>query len=378
MKLLLLKDKLKEGLDVTKRACTKSLSLPILENILLSTEKNFLKLTSTDLEIAINWWSLAKVEKEGKIVVPSHVFYNFVNLLPSKKVSLEKKDLTLNVQCENYNTQIKGLNPEDFPIIPHIKEAEKISLENRLFCQGLEQVVGIASPSTTRPEISGVYLIFEKNFVKMVATDSFRLAEKTFYYKAPSNLQHQYKLIIPQKAARELVNIFGGGLGEGLNIYLSPNQICFEQIMPESAPHPHIQFLSRLIEGEYPDYQEIIPKKYETQIIIQKNEFLNQVKTASLFSGKINEIKLKVSPKKKRVIVFSQSPDLGEYQSFFPAKITGKEIEISFNYRFLIDGLLNIKSPEVVFELTGVEGPGMLKPLGDETYFYIVMPIKSS
>jgi len=189
MKLLLLKDKLKEGLDVTKRACTKSLSLPILENILLSTEKNFLKLTSTDLEIAINWWSLAKVEKEGKIVVPSHVFYNFVNLLPSKKVSLEKKDLTLNVQCENYSTQIKGLNPEDFPIIPHIKEAEKISLENRLFCQGLEQVVGIASPSTTRPEISGVYLIFEKNFVKMVATDSFRLAEKTFYYKAPSNLQ---------------------------------------------------------------------------------------------------------------------------------------------------------------------------------------------
>lgn len=378
MKILLLKEKLKEGLNITKRACVKSLSLPILENILLESEGNFLKLTSTDLEIAINWWTLAKVEKEGKIVIPAQIVSNFVHLLPPKKISLEVTDLVLNLECENYRTQIKGLNPNDFPLIPQIKEAEKISFQNNLFCQGLEQVVSICSPSTTRPEISGIFLIFEKDLVKMVATDSFRLAEKKFYFKNPLNLQQQYKLIIPQKAAQELINIFGGDLEEELNIYLSPNQICFEKIMPETTSHPYIRLLSRLIEGEYPDYQEIIPKKYETQLIVQKNEFLNQVKTASLFSGKINEIKLKVSPKEKKVIVSSQTPDLGEYQSFFPAKISGKEIEISFNHKFLIDGLTNIKTPEVIFELTGIEGPGVLKPLGDETYFYIVMPIKSS
>jgi DNA polymerase-3 subunit beta len=133
-----------------------------------------------------------------------------------------------------------------------------------------------------------------------------------------------------------------------------------------------------LIEGEYPDYQAILPQKFTTQIILNKDEFLNQLRAASLFASKINEIKLKTDAKKGVVEIFSQNPDLGEYQSKIFAKIKGKEIEISFNFRFLIDGLLNIETPEISFELNGPEEAAVLKGVEDQSYLYLVMPIKPS
>jgi DNA polymerase-3 subunit beta len=375
MKVTLLKEKLNEGLKVVERIIGKSLTLPILNNILISTEKNFLNLKATDLEIGINWWSFAKIEEEGKIVVPTRLLSDFINLLPEKQIELEKKDLILKISCDNYQTQIKGFLPEDFPIIPKIQETDTVLVDINSFCQGLEQVVGLATSSTTRPEISGVYFLFQKDLIIMAATDSFRLGEKKIFSETPLT-QKEYSFILPQKTARELINIFGEKNGQ-LKIYFSPNQIMFEILMPET-PHPQIQLVSRLIEGEFPNYQEIIPKKYETQIITSKNEFLNQIKLASLFSGKINEVKFTVNPKNQTIEIFSQNPETGEYKSSLPGKIKGQEITISFNWRFIIDGLLNIKSPEVIFELNGEDGPGVLKPEGDQSYIYIVMPIKAS
>jgi DNA polymerase-3 subunit beta len=376
MKLTILQEKLREGLKVVTRASFKSLSLPILNNILLQAEKNFINLSATDLEIGIKWWSLSKIEKEGKMAIPTQIFSNFINSLPNKKVDLEMDKLDLNIECENYKTQLKGYSAEDFPIIPQITEGEVISIDSDVFCQGLNQVVGIASPSNTRPEISGIYMVFENNNIKMVATDSFRLGEKILSIEKV-NLRQPYSLILPQKAAKEIVNIFGEKKEE-LKIYLTPNQILFETLMSEVSSHPQIHLISRLIEGEYPNYQEIIPDKHKVQFVVNKEEFLNQIKTASIFSGKVNEIKLKVDPESQKVTVFSKSPDLGEYTSFFSAKVEGKEITTSFNYRFLLDGLLNIKSSQIIFELSGEEGPGVLRPVGDKTYLYIVMPIKAN
>ena len=378
MKLIILQEKLKEGIGIVERVSIKSITLSILNNVLLKAEKNFLNLITTDLEIGIKWWSLAKVEKEGALTVPTKVISNFINFLPNKQIFLELKDLVLNIDCENYQTKIKGQSADDFPIIPQITEGEFISINGQSFCQSLNTIVDIPIPSTTKPEISGIYFVFQKDSIKMAATDSFRLGEKTFFLggQAFSSLSKEYTFILPQKAAREIVNIFGGKEGE-LRIYFSPNQVLFELPMAET-PHPQIQLISRLIEGEYPNYEAIIPKKSETQVSFQRNEFLNQIKSASLFSGKINEVKLKIDPKKERVELFSQNPDLGEYHSYLPGRIKGKELEISFNHRFLADGLLNIKSPEVVFELTGSEGPAVLKPAGDQTYLYVVMPIKAS
>lgn len=374
MKLIILKEKLKEGVATVERISQKILTLPILQNILFETEKNFLKLSATNLESGIIWWGLAKVEKEGRICVPTRFFSSFLSLLPLKPITLAASNLILNLECENYQTKIKGASPDEFPIIPQTKDGESISINCFKFCQALNQILNIPSPSMTRPEISGVFFSFQNDLIKLVATDSFRLAEKKLFLK--NTLSKEYSLILPQPTAREVVNIFGEKEGD-LKIYLSPNQIFFEYMMSE-VDHPQIQFTSKLIEGEYPNYQEIIPKKYNTKLILQKEEFLNQVKTASLFSGKINEIKLKITPKNKKIEILSQNPDLGEYQSELTGKIEGKEVTASFNHRFLIDGISGIKHKEIIFELTDEEGPAVLKPADGEDYLYIIMPIKST
>lgn len=376
MKIIILLEKLKQGLNIIERIPTKSLSLPILNNVLFSVEKNFLNLSATDLEIGVKWWNLVKTEKEGKIVVPIKVISNILNFLPEKPISLEIKDLILEVECENYKIQVKGFNPEDFPIIPTITEGETVLIKSRDFCQSLNQVVNIASYSTARPEISGIFFLFQKNLIIMTATDSFRLGERKFYLEKPSNLSKDYSFILPQRAAREIINIFGESEND-LKIYFSTNQIMFESYLSETS-HPQTQLISRLIDGEYPNYQEIIPKKYDTKIILPKNEFINQVKLASLFSGKMSEIKLKIDPKQNKIDFFSQNPDLGEYYSVLNGKIEGKPCEISFNHRFLIEGLLNIKSQEVILELSDSEKPGVIRPKDDPNYLYLVMPIKAS
>jgi DNA polymerase-3 subunit beta len=208
----------------------------------------------------------------------------------------------------------------------------------------------------------------------MVATDSFRLAEKTIALE--NKTQKESSFILPQKPAREIINIFGEKERK-LKIYFSPSQTLFEFPMEETS-HPQIQIISRLIEGEYPNYQEIIPQKFKTHITLKKDEFLNQIKTTSLFSGKINEIKFSIDPKRKEIEVSAQNPDIGESKSALRAKIEGAPMEISFNHKFLIEGLLNIKSSEVIFDLSKEEGPCMLKPVGDKSYIYVVMPIKGT
>jgi len=376
MKLTIPQEKLKQGLNITERVSSRSLTLPILNNILISTEKSFLNLSATDLEIGINWWVLSKVDKQGKITIPSRLLSSFVNLLPQENVEIEAKNNNLSIKCKNYKTEVKGLNAEEFPIIPKITDGESISIDNSVFCRDLNQVADIPVPSTARPEISGVYFSFQKNMITIAATDSFRLGEKKIYLKTDSSLKKEYSLILPQKAVKEIVNILGEKEGE-LKIYFSSNQIIFEYPM-EETPHPQIQIVSRLIEGDYPNYKEIIPNKYTTQLILDKNEFLNQVKTASLFSGKINEVKIKVNPKDNKIDVLSQSSDIGNYESSISGKVKGDAVEISFNHRFLLDGLASIKSSEIIFELNGDSGPGVLRPVDDETYLYVVMPIKAS
>ncbi|MDO8639482.1 MAG: DNA polymerase III subunit beta [bacterium] len=381
MKFIILKNKLKEGVNIVERISGKSLSLPILNNILLSVEKNFLNLVSTDLEIGINWWTLVKTEKEGKIAIPNKILSSFINYLPEKPITLETNNLVLNVECENYKTTIKGFNPEEFPIVPKVDKTESVSLQSKLFCQSLSQVVDIAGYFSNKPEISGVYFSFQENILTMTATDSFRLGEKKITFDSSlKKISQDHSFILPQKAAREIINIFGEKEGD-IIFYFSPNQVLFETPLADQPSHPEIQLMSRLIEGEYPNYQEIIPKKYETRIILPRNDLINQIKTASLFSGKANEVKLKIDPTKNRVDFLSQNSELGEHQSFLIGKVEGAPCEISFNYKFLLDGLLNAtssqsKNPEIILELVNAEKPGIIKSQGDDSYLYLIMPIK--
>lgn len=375
MKLVVLQEKLKEGLGIIERASGKSLSLPVLNNTLIRAEKSLLCLMATDLELGIKWWTLAKIEKGGEVVVPTRLLSSIVSLLPDKQINIEEKEGSLLVECLNFKNQIKGFSSEDFPIIPEVSGERFAEINSSSFCQGLSQVVDFATPSQARPEISGIFLSFQEGLVRMASTDSFRLGEKTLTLEKIVPSHEGISFIIPQKTAREVVNVFAEKPGK-LKIYFSPNQALFECQMAET-PRPQIQLSSRLIEGEYPVYQEIIPKKYETQITLSRSYFLNQVKIASLFGGKTNEIRFKINSKKEEIEIFSQSPDLGQHQSFLGGKVKGQAVEASFNYRFLSDGLLTIKSSEVLFELNGEDGPAVLRPVGDQSYLYVVMPIKT-
>ena len=374
MKVEILKENLKNGLSIVEKIVGRNLTLPILDNVLITTEDSFLSLSATDLETAIKLWILTKIVKKGSVVVPAKFLSSFISLLPNEKITLEEKRQGLSVECKSFKNQIQGFNPEEFPLIPEFKDLECIEIDNRKFCQGLSQIVEVASPSQSRPEISGIYFIFSKNNIKIVATDSFRLAEKSITLDEP--VKRDISFILPQKPAREIINILGDKDGR-VKIYFSPNQTMFEFPMKE-APHPQVQIISRLIEGEYPNYEEIIPRKFRTQVVIKRDEFLSQIKAASLFSGKLNEVKIRVNPEIKEVEISAHDPEIGEGQSSIPAKLEGDLMEASFNYKFLTDGLLNIKSSEVMFDMSKEDGPCVLRPVGDASYIYVVMPIKAT
>ncbi len=373
MKLEILKENLKSGLSVVEKNIGKNLSLPILDNVLINTEDSFLNLISTDLETVIRLWILTKVIKKGKAVIPVKFLSNFISSLPDEKIAIEVKGQNLHIECQNFKTQIQGYDPEEFPIIPEFKELEVLEIDNKRFCQGISQVVNIAYQSTTRPEISGIYFSFSKNTVTIAATDSFRLAEKNIILENSVNKERSF--ILPQKSAREIISILEDKEGL-LKIYFSENQVLCEFPLKE-IKHPQIQITSRLVEGDYPNYKDIIPNKFQTNIVLKKDEFLNQIKIASLFSNRNNEVKISVNPKNKQVEIFAQNPSVGQNKSNLLAKIEGDPAEISFNYKFLIDGLSNIKSSEVIFAISKEDGPCILKPMADTSYIYVVMPIKS-
>lgn len=388
MKIIILKEKLLKGLSFLTRISSKNITLPILNNILIESEKNFLTTTVTDLEVAIKHWAFAKTEKQGKVAVASDVFFNTTRFLPDKKPIIITSDGdNMVIESDNFKTKINGLPVNDFPVIPVVKKDVFFTISATSFCSALSCVCENASLSNIRPEISGVFVSINNKEAKVVATDSFRLGEKTISFTKPLNLKKEYSFILPQKTVKEIISIFSDQNKERetekqLNIYIDSNQVLIESLMEEEKKNsiPEIHIVSRLVEGEYPEYKEIIPQKHDTQVVVNKDAFLSQIKVASLFSGKTNEVKIKIDPKKESINIFSQNPDLGEHNSSSVAKIKGSAQEVSFNAKFLLDGLLKIKSPDVVFEITKKNndfGPGVLRPLNDSNYIYVLMPLKT-
>ncbi len=373
MNITVLQNKLKEGLGVVGRISSKSTNLPVLKNILLKAEDNFLNLSSTDLEIGIRWWSLVKITKKGGITVPFSSFSNFINLLPDKKINLSSKGDSVTIDCEDYETQINGINEKEFPIFPQIKERGRVSIKSDILCEGFSQIIDVPSLSRVKPEISGVFVSLGKKEVKLVATDSYRLAERKILFKKEN--KKDFSFIIPQKTAREFINIFKE-VSKDVDIVFGDNQILFKVNMDE-FDHPYIELTSKIIEGNYPDYESIIPDDFKTQIILKKEELLNKIKAASVFTGKVNEVNLSIDCEKGEMEIKSSNSDLGTYKSKIEGRAEGEKVDISFNYRFLLDGLNNIKSSEVILETNGSSDPGALKPVGKNDFLYVVMPIKN-
>lgn len=373
MKSTILRDSLKLGLSVVERIAAKSPSLPILGNILISATKNIVELAATDLEIGIRYKILARNEKEGTCVLPARSLSQFIALLPENQVTLTTKESGLTIDSKEQQSRLKTLPPEEFPIIPTFQEGDAyIEVETNAFFGGMAQVAGMAGQTQARPEISGVFVSFAQQTCKLAATDSFRLAEQTLSF--PKVQSSQAAFILPAKTAREAISVLGDQQGT-TKIYTSPSQVIFDY-SPEQPGRPAIQIISRLIDGEYPQYQDIIPKEFVAKLVVEKDAFINQLKAASIFAGKLNDVKVMVDQKKKGVELVSQSADIGEHHSFLSAQVQGENIEVSFNWKFLLDGVIHMKEDEIELGLSGPESPAILRAPHREGYLYVIMPLK--
>lgn len=376
MKLNIFKEKLNQSLLIIESIIKKSTNLAILNNVLLETEKNFLKMSATNLETSVIWRILSKIEEEGKLLIPASFFKSVISFLKKEIIKLESEGGNLILKTENQEIKIQGENLDDFVIIPEIIMEDFIELNGNNLLQGLNQIINIPSISKIKPEISGIYFLFNKNKLEIAATDSFRLGCKIINLE--EKVKKDFSFILSQSAIRDLINILSLKPIK-LKLYYNPKQVLFEWLGEESS-YSEIYFSSFLIEGEYPNYQDIIPKKYTTQIILDKEEVRNQLKTANLFTGKTSEVNFTILPKENKIKILSQSPEIGKNEVYLPIKIeekTDKELEISFNCKFLIDGLNNFKSSEVKLNFNTKEDVMTMTPVGDESYLYILMPIKS-
>ncbi len=367
MKLIVLKNNLKEGLGIIGRAATESANLPILKNVLIKTYNNKIQLSATNLELAITFLISGKIIEEGGITAPLSVLSGIVNNCDSERINLEVKNNILNFKTDNYEANIQGLSEEEFPIIPKIENDKNyLSIDFNLFKNSLLKIMPAIQISDIRPEISGVLLDFQLTSLKLVGTDSFRLAEKTIseqFYK--NNFPKGFKNIIPLKTVQEVVRVVKDG---NLNIYTDQNQILFKS--------EDLEIISRLIDGHYPDYEQIIPKSFQTECLLNKELFLNAVKLVSNFTGRVNDIKVKTKEGKKTLEVYSANPYFGENKYLIPAKIKGDDFEVAFNWHYLLDGLKNFESEELDFVVNGDSRPTVIKSPQDASYFYLIMPIK--
>lgn len=367
MKVIILKTNLKNGLMAVERAVTDNSNLPVLKNVLIKTVSNKINLSTTNLELAITKAISGKITEEGGLTVPFQTFYSIVNNTDQERIILEKKDNNFIFKTDNYEAKIQGLKEAEFPVIPKIENKNYLEINPVLFKKAVNQVVNAAQISEIRPEISGVLLDYQVTLLKLAATDSFRLAEKTITNdQFKSTFNHAFKIIIPLKTIQEVVRIFDNE--QPLIIRFDNNQIFFK--------NSDLEIISRIIDGNYPDYEQIIPKSIETELILSRDYFINALKLVSAFSGKNNEINLAIRDQKV-MDVYLVNQFLGENNYLVPSKIKGPDFKnISFNWRYLIDGLKALNSENIIFGVNGNNKPAIIKSINDSSYFYILMPIK--
>ncbi len=373
MKFISLQENLKRGLSVVSRISSKNINLPILNNILIKANAGTIEFISTNLEIGISHQIRGKVEKDGEFTVDSKLINEYISLLESgEKVLVDLEKNELKIECGNYKTKIKGEDSKEFPLIPTIPKNSFYSTNLFALKKALNSVIFSVSNSENRLELSGVLFSFIGEDLFLAATDSYRLAE----YKLKINkekIEEDQKIIVPAKTIQELLRIIGNFENsldqddQEIKIYLSDNQILFS--------FDSVEIISRLISGHYPDYQQIIPSKSQTEIKTNRNELVRAVKAAALFSKTgINDITLLFFGKKILVSAFSGSS--GESQVELAAEVSGGDNEVTINYRYLLDGLNNIEGEFVGLSVLNNMTPCVLRPEKNKDYLYIVMPIR--
>lgn len=363
MKISVSLERLKRGLGAMEKIVASKSTLPVLNNILIKAEGNQVLLSATDLEMGINYYLGGRVDQPGSITVPGKVLSNFINSLSEETVILEVKNNILQAKTSKSEASINGISADEFPTIPKVEGREVLEINGNLLKISINQVGFAASLDESRPILTGVYFVINKNSLKLVATDSYRLAEKIIKIDTQENAS----FIIPIKTIQELYRILNGS--EDVKIMISDNQVVF--VLPD------IELTSRIIEGEYPDYEQIIPKGFKTKAIINTHELINAVRTASYFT-KESANNVKISFKNNLIDIEATSAQLGNFKSQIEGNIAGEEGEINFNARYLLDALNSINTEEINLELVSKINPGVIKPEGKENNLtYIIMPLRN-
>lgn len=365
MNIVVIREKLKECLDIVSRAVGEGSQLPILKNVFLEASKNKISLVATNLEIATKCLVMGKIIEDGKITIPSSLFSGLMGALQSERINILLKGESLEIKSDNYKAKIQGTSAEDFPIIPQIKEKKEfIEIDQAVLKEALSQTTVAAQFSEIRPELNNIYISFTVDFLIFAATDSFRLAEKKLSDKQfKSNIENEFSCLLPLKTANELLRI----LKEtgSVKIFKDENQMLFETEQWEC--------ISRLGEGRFPEYKQIIPKTFVSEVVVERTEFMSAVKLTSVLSSKVNEISLK--PRDKAIEIISGDESAGENDYLLVAKIGGKMEPIGFNWKYLNDGLKALKGSEVYLGINDENKAVLIKNQNDPTYLYILMPI---
>lgn len=374
MKFIILKENLKQGLSTVAHLSSKNINLPILNNVLIKAKKDGIELISTNLEISIKNLIRAKVDIEGEFTIDSKIVNEYVNLLPDDKIEIELKNNELEFKCQNYKTKIKGQESTDFPILPKIEGNNYYTVGISEFKNALSNVIFSVSINETRLELSGVLFNFTTgNKLNLVGTDSYRLSEKSINYRE-NGIIGEKSIIVPSRTVQELLRILNNfkseeqiGSDEEIKIYPNENQIFFS--------FASTNLMSRVINGSYPDYKQIIPEKEKTIISINKNILIKAVKAGGIFSKTgINDIALK--NEKDSLHIYSKSSQSGENFVNVDCKAKGIDNEIFINYKYLLEGLNTINSESVIIKITDNNTPCIIMAEKDETFLYLIMPLK--
>ncbi len=372
MKVTCVQENLQKALSHSSRIIPSRSSLPILENILLSTDQGRLRISATDLELGMNYWIGAKIEQDGAVAVPSRLITEFISNIKDERVSVASNETDVSIEGEKYNATIKGVGVEDFPSIPDITKNHLFSVSSKELSLAIAQVAFAAAADNARPVLSGVFFELEKDILKIAATDSYRLAEKTI--KVISKEKTSKSFIVPSRAIMEAGKLLKEA-GEKIDICFDGNQILFN--------FGSVHLLSRLIDGQYPNYSQIIPTDYECEIGLNKEELLAVCRVASLFAREsANSIKLNVRPEKGKdgagmLSILGQGAQIGESTSRIPVSMKGKEMEVSFNAKYIIDALPNILEKNITVKFGGKINPGVIQGEGKDGYLYVIMPLRS-
>lgn len=373
MKVSCLQENLAKGLSIVSRAVASRSTLPVLGNVLIATDQGRLKLAATNLELAVTCWIGAKVDEDGATTLPARILGDFVNSMPPDRIEMDLnlKTQTMHLKCARDDANIKGIDAQEFPIIPSLGDGKKISLDPDVLREMIEQVTFAAATDESRPVLTGVAAKFEKDKVTFAAADGFRLSVRHATLSAP--VDPPISVIIPAKALQEVARV-SGDQEDPIEIAVTENksQVLFRLTNTE--------IVSQLIDGQFPDFTRIIPEACATRTTVTTFEFQNAVKAASVFAREsMNTVRLLIAPANElgggKMTITATSAESGDNIGDIDATVDGEPVEIAFNARYLTDVLNILRAPQVTLETSSGSSPGVIKAVGRDDFTHVIMPM---